>query len=1074
MTPPPEYAMSGFVLRSPLLPATTLVETVTPLGSTFDESELAALCNVIREQIRTLIALPEVAEALFVASPTLTDSLPAWLRDPSSDKGKRVERTLMSYLARMTTRCTPFGLFAGCSVGRMDAETRLRLDDRSACRRHSRLDMDYLFSLTETINRDVALRRFLLYRPNNTMVRLGGRIRYVEPRVAANFRRYHWVAVPVTPYLEIVLDRCRLGATIDALTQSLIESDAEITPAEALEYLHELIDSHVIVSSLQPPVTGPEATGDVAQQLRELGQDGMATILETARLSLDRLDAAGLGHPASEYVVLAEGLKALPAPVELSRLVQVDMIKPGDIVLGPNVRAEIERCAGFVARFATPADSLTAFRSAFDARYGTAAVPLLQALDPETGISLEELTDVANVPLLAGLPFARGGRNEEGGSWRTRHSVLLRKLQPIWQEGSLELTLEESDLESLYARRDLAPSVDAFSISFTLLADSAAAVDTGDFELLLIGSFGPSGARTLGRFGDMEPSIDAIVREHLRAEEALGDDDVVFAEVVHLPQGRLGNVIRRPVLRDYEMVYMGRSGAPLERQIPLSDVLVTVRGNSIRLWSARLGKRIVPRLTNAHNFTQAGTLPPYRFLCLLQAEGSRVAFSWDWGPLSAAPFLPRVRSGRIILSRAQWNVTPAEIAKFSELESAERFRAARQWTGARRLPRFVFFVQSDNELLVDFENPLSVDMFVKLAANRPRVKLAEVPALPGNLCLRSGDGAFTNEIHIPITRKRAAVAPALDVSAGAGGADIGRTFAPGSEWLYLKIYAPGSEIDRIIADVVRPLAAEAIASGMADRWFFIRYNDPDHHLRLRFRGKPESVYGCLLPRLQRSLETALAGGIVYRLQLDTYQREIERYGGPEGMDLAEQIFQVDSEAVAELLSLLEGDEGAEARWQLALLGADRFIDDFGFNAAEKRAIIARRRKEYGAEFNADAAPMKHSLGDRYRQSRKALAAIWDLARGEDSELAPGLEIWNARSARLAPLAAALRAAEARRALSCPVSTLIDSYLHMSVNRLARGAGREHELVIFDFLNRHYASLDARARGAAAHVRDDRT
>jgi thiopeptide-type bacteriocin biosynthesis protein len=84
-----------------------------------------------------------------------------------------------------------------------------------------------------------------------------------------------------------------------------------------------------------------------------------------------------------------------------------------------------------------------------------------------------------------------------------------------------------------------------------------------------------------------------------------------------------------------------------------------------------------------------------------------------------------------------------------------------------------------------------------------------------------------------------------------------------------------------------------------------------------------------------------------------------------------------------------------------------------------------------------------------------------------------LEIWNARSAKLAPLAAALRAAEARQALSWPVTRLIDSYLHMSVNRLARGAGREHELVIFDFLNRHYLSMDARARGAA-HVRGERT
>ena len=45
----------------------------------------------------------------------------------------------------------------------------------------------------------------------------------------------------------------------------------------------------------------------------------------------------------------------------------------------------------------------------------------------------------------------------------------------------------------------------------------------------------------------------------------------------------------------------------------------------------------------------------------------------------------------------------------------------------------------------------------------------------------------------------------------------------------------------------------------------------------------------------------LEDGQLWRLQLDTYEREVERYGGPEGMVLAERLFQADSEAVLEIV-----------------------------------------------------------------------------------------------------------------------------------------------------------------------------
>ena len=155
--------------------------------------------------------------------------------------------------------------------------------------------------------------------------------------------------------------------------------------------------------------------------------------------------------------------------------------------------------------------------------------------------------------------------------------------------------------------------------------------------------------------------IDApktIVEQHLRAEESLRPD-TIYAEIVHFPEGRIGNVLLRPLLREYEIPYLGLSGAPREKQIPVNDLFVSVIGPRIVLRSARLGKEIIPRMTNAHNYGLR-SLGMYRFLCALQTEGIAVGLGFNWGALDSAPFLPRVISGRTVSASTSQPSTPRQ------------------------------------------------------------------------------------------------------------------------------------------------------------------------------------------------------------------------------------------------------------------------------------------------------------------------------------------------------------------------------------------------------------------------------
>src|SRR5829696_2263958 len=116
-----EFVPSGFfVLRTPLLPFDELLK-----WSAQDDQRLF---------LTKLVARPEIKEALFVASPDLVNAVKAWKTDPDSKRGRRVETSLVRYFLRMAGRPTPFGLFAGYSLGRIESNTQLVLKDRSTYR----------------------------------------------------------------------------------------------------------------------------------------------------------------------------------------------------------------------------------------------------------------------------------------------------------------------------------------------------------------------------------------------------------------------------------------------------------------------------------------------------------------------------------------------------------------------------------------------------------------------------------------------------------------------------------------------------------------------------------------------------------------------------------------------------------------------------------------------------------------------------------------------------------------------------------------------------------------------------
>lgn len=1047
-------AATFFVLRTPYFP----VETLLALGEGLEASPLDPEANerdrnVVRQRLRDLWRRADVQEAIHLASPGLARSL-------DSDPGRRAgaELSLLRYLSRMAGRPTPFGLFAGWSLGEtanlvrtreVEVPTHIELLAQQRYRRHNTLDCGYLGDLAASLKSTQEVVQLLTYCPNPTLYEAAGRLRYVE----SSGDNYRLVFIEPDPILRHVLTQAAEGRNRADLAAGISAAFSDIGNNEACSFIDDLIAQQVLVSGLGPGVTGADPLDGLLRPLAEMPPHPARDTLELVRGLIKDLDSEPPGVDLKRYEEVAKALETLPAAIDPAHLIHTDLIKPAHAVLGADVIDEVRRGADLLRRIsgANPSDPLANFRRDFRRRYGSKDVPLAEALDEEAGVGFSASPAARRgagaAPALAGLnfPAAKGVANAEFG---TRDELLYRWISDALHSDDPVIVLGPGEIAELEATRGAVNLPDSFSVMATLLARDAAAANSGRFRLHLAGLGGASGANLLGRFCAGDEALTEQVRGYLKAEEAL-QPEAIFAEIVHLPVARLGNILARPALRDHEIPYLGAASVPVNQQIPVADLLVGLLGDRVVLRSRRLGVEIIPRLTAAHNVGGARNLGVYRFLCAMQNQGTVSGLAFSYGALDTLPFLPRVTAGKLILSRARWNLTAADIAAVCHPDPRQRFDAVQEVRLRLRLPRWVGLVEHDRILPLDLESVLFVDAAVEHLKGSARATLVEQFFGSDEVLVTGPEGHFVHELIVPFLRnpgplvaRHTATNPLTEDQPGT------RRFPPGSEWLYAKIYTGAAGMDQVLREVVRPVIDQSQQRGAVGNWFFVRHGDPDWHLRLRVHGDGVQLLDDFLPALLAACDPHLASGLIWRLQLDTYEREVERYGGPAGIDVVEGIFGADSGAVLKIIETLGTESSADDRWRLALLGVHALLTDLGLDCGARLALADQARRRFEQEFNVDTG-FRRQLGEKFRQERVSLERILENpASGPFSE----------RSEALKPLVLELRHTLGSAEL---LEQIAGSLLHMHVNRLLRSAARAQELVIYDVLARIYRSELAR-------------
>ncbi|CAM3866488.1 MULTISPECIES: lantibiotic dehydratase [Flavobacterium] len=1004
------------------------------------------------------------SEAIYITSPSLRREYEKYKEGKieSQKEIKKLNIAYYKYLSRASSRCTPFGLFAGLGTGEFGNDNKIVLNANPNDKiiRRTRPDMNVICMLAKEIENKDFVQPYVKFFPNNSIYKIDSFYRYVEYYYAAG-RRVHKISkVDFSDYLEQILESATEGKTALELVNTLIGLGIE--EEEATPFIKELINFQLLVSDFEPSVTGKEFYEVLIDKLHEIQSNHPSEgLTETIRLlleikeDLNTIDENVINEEKT-YEVLHSKIKLFLKDIPETNLFQTDLyFKTEEAQLNSSIQDSISDVIAFLNKITPNYNNTTLenFKKNFSERYEEAEMPLLQVLDVENGIGYPNKNTVGVNYLIDDLEIGNAQQDFEI-KWTVQQKRLFELLLKSHKEDLKVLTITEEDFKDIdYTNTNLPHS---FAIKFNVLN-----AETEKIQLDAIA--GATANLLIGRFGHGNEEIAKIITDITAHEESHANDSIL-AEIAHLPESRIGNILSRPDMRTYEMAYLAKSNKEEQFQIQISDLYVSIRNGNIILRSKKLNKQIIPRLGNAHNFS-FNSLPVYHFLCDLQLQFySKPSLYFNWGSLASQfRFLPRVEYKNVVLKAATWQLNKTDFEPLLKGNSdAKTIKAFNEFKSKFNLPDLFLLVDGDNELLINTDEEIAIFSFIDTIKNRGSIHLEEFLFDTDQALIKDNDGnCFTNECVAFLLNEETKF-PKINFN-DEKQTEVSRYFLPGSEWLYFKVYCGVKTSDYLLTEIILPIIEDLSEKGKIKKWFYLRYFDSDYHLRFRLHLENTNDYDSIMKLINEALSELHNNGLVAKVQLDTYNKEIERYG-VENMETSEKLFHLDSVFCTNFINYLDPEIGTTIKWQIALRATDQYLDDFGLDLEQKAAFTEKVAENFFIENNGNTF-LRKQLNEKYRKMRSEVEDLMLYEKDAEREILPLLELLNERSYANKSLIESLGIKYEDREFH----NLVFSYIHMMHNRIFNAKQRHNEFVIYELLSRHFKSFIARKKYAKVKV-----
>lgn len=801
----------------------------------------------------------------------------------SEKQEKKTNESLGKYLVRGSSRPTPYGTWSRVGLGQWGTEDQVVIFSDKKIKK-AQIDDQWLCFVIYSLEKDLNILKQLKLKINPIVYVNGDRVKNPyfsnhglvrEEGFEETFSKNDMKNTGLIELLRVLAEDFISYRDLN----EHIKHKYEGIPEELIERtLLQLVDKEILLTNLRFPAFCENPLLHTLEVLHNLEQK------PDVYFELERLNALLNQYESDEHKndILQEFYEKVAAIHERKDYLKVDTgLVFSSATLSSQIKDKLEHFMDKFSQLAATTfenSQLVAFKEAFSEKYGPFVdVPIAEIIDENAFHGLSKM-----------------GREEKEASPREAkiRSIFDYKILQALAEGKEEIQVTLEDFESCELDKENTEKNTAFDLNVFV-------TKTQDNYQFVIGPNigGMTGGSMFQRFS---PLFDKALYEQYntiydeireQTQEAYLTCEIREA----IGTGRLANIVSQVERYPY-YITIGNTEEITEGEIPLHDLAIGINDND-QLYIKSLSKQRLVKVITNHMLNPNMHSKVAQLLLAISTEYETVLLdriSMVYKNNYAT--VPRIVFEGVVISPRTWNLNSSQF----HMDTFKSFiKDFEEFQKDYDLEKYVYLSESDNRLIIDIRQRKYQEQVYELLKKNQIVALLQLEAKTSeSLLVQNENGEkYIGEFVFSFVKERKSTLQLLNRPSFLLQNREDKYSLGDNGWVYLKLYEVNERQDELLTKYV----SSAVETLIPEKFFFLRYYDEQQHLRIRLKFPNEQIAMQKLLFLNQSLKEWRNKGLFSNVMFDTYEPEINRYGGKELLENTHDIFDIDSKFVLALL-----------------------------------------------------------------------------------------------------------------------------------------------------------------------------
>lgn len=619
------------------------------------------------------------------------------LQNTSLGDNLKARDTFAKYLTRMCTNSTPFGLFSGCAIVELGDGWELSKGNPKNDILHSRLNFSAFLKIYQKFTNIDCIHKKSSYYLNPTLHQapLNKSFRFIKFDNDTSSRLFTptLIQLDYDEILECFMKTFK-GATYDEMLKSTMFDGQDLKTVT--EYIDSLIKLGFFINDLFPSVDDPDFMETFFLKLNNLQCDteGLVASLSDLKNLLRKIKKGNFhGLTKSLNDIKSEFNRKLD--IKQKEFVHCDLqLRLDKNVIDKSTFVNLPKAISKFLNITTPAENalMKRFYEEFSLRYGDAKIPLKLFMDRDNGIDLyfvESTYAASDDDLFKGVNLTDNVVKNARYSFPPHFKRLLPAIQQ--RKG---FDLEEFESVSLVYEN--------INVGVSLSYND----DKPNSPILVNNLLHNNFSSILGRFNYMDADFtDYFQNVQKQEDSAVNQVDYEIVDLCHFPGAIPSNVCLRKSSRSKSILI--NSNHTKKDYYVLADLYLQAIDGVIVLKSYENEKKIIPKLSNAHNYLNKDSFQLYSLLALIGTQDV-LEFKNDYNKvLDLFDYFPRIYYKDFIFIPESWKLD-RKIIKMDQQSMIQYFNE-------NSLPRiFNILDSSKRKIFINIENSIMYSIMMNI------------------------------------------------------------------------------------------------------------------------------------------------------------------------------------------------------------------------------------------------------------------------------------------------------------------------------------------------------------------------